>query len=207
MTKLKKNKSFKSYCPGIFFPQIKKLQQEYISERTDIALDTYENPSLKAPTWMNRRKGIRCKVQDDSIAPKNWNGFPLLDQNNTELYPYLSGEVLLHAEGDIVLTCPYDTTCVNNTSQMTSFFISPCNHEEADTGVYSHVNYISLQGYSKIIIRVVDTDVLRLAVSVFSRLKDQLEAWWGDFGVGKHRKYVPVHIIFNNLDESRASGL
>ena len=83
----------------------------------------------------------------------------------------------------------------------------PFNHKEADTGVFSHVNYISLQGYSKIIIRVVDTDVLRLAVSVFSRLKDQLEEWWGDFGVGKHRKYVPVYIIFNNLGESRASGL
>ena len=207
MTKPNKNQSFKNYCSDIFFPQVKKLRQQYNSERIDVVFDTYKDPSLKASTRMKRGKGIRRKVQDNSIAPTNWRGFLRLDQNKTELFAYLSKEVLLHVEDDMVLTCAYDTTCITNTNQMASSFISPCNHEEADTRVFLHVNDMSLQGHSKITIRTVDTDVLVLAVSVFARLKDQLEELWVDFGVGKHRKYVPIHVIFNNLGESRARGL
>ena len=124
---------------------------------------------------MKRGKGIRRKVQDDSIAPTNWSGFLRLNQNKTELFASLSKGVLLHAEDDMVLTCSYDTTCITNTNQIASSFISPCNHEEADTRVFLHVSDISLQGHSKIIIRAVDTDVLVLAVSVSAHLKDQLK--------------------------------
>ena len=208
MTKPKKNQSFKSYCSDIFFPHVKKLQQEYTSERIDIVFDTCKDPCLKASTRIKRRKGIRHKVQEDSISPKKWRGFPMLNRNKAEVFAYLSKELLLHAEDDMVLTCPYDTTCVTNTNQIVSSFISPCNHEKAYTRVFSHVNYMSLQGHSKITIRVVDTDVLAPAVSVFARLKDQLEELWADFGIGKHGgMYVPVPVIFNNLGESKASGL
>lgn len=92
----------------------------------------------------------------------------------------------------MVLICVYDTTCITNTNHMASSFISPCNREEADTRVLLHVHDMSLQGHSKIINRTVDTDVLVVAVSVFPRLKDQLEEPWIDFGVGKQMKYVPV---------------
>ena len=47
MTKPKKNQSSKSYCSDIFFPQVKKLQQQYISERINIVFDTYRGASLK----------------------------------------------------------------------------------------------------------------------------------------------------------------
>ena len=63
---------------------------------------------------------------------------------------------------------------------MASSFISSCGREETDIRVFLHVN-MSLQGHSKIIIRMVDTDVLLLAVSVFACLKDQLEEFWVDF--------------------------
>ena len=73
--------------------------------------------------------------------------------------------------------------------------------------MFLHANDISLQSHSKIIICAVDADVLVLAVSVPARLKDQLEELWLDFGVRKHRKYVPAHVIFNILDESRVRAL
>ena len=56
MTKIKKNQSFKSYCSDIFFPQVKKLQQEYTCESIDIVFDTYKDPGLKTSTRMKRRK-------------------------------------------------------------------------------------------------------------------------------------------------------
>ena len=136
MTKPKKNQSFKSYCSDIFFSQVKKLQQEYTCESIYIVLDTYKDPSLKASTRMKRRKGIRRKLQDDSIAPTNW----WLDQIKTKLFAYLSKEVLLHFEDDMVLTCAYDTTCITNTNQIALPFISTCGHEEADLRVLLYVN-------------------------------------------------------------------
>ena len=169
--------------------------------------DTYKDPIWKPSAKMKRRKGIHSKVQDDSIVSINWRGFLRLDQNKTELFTYLSKEVLLHAKGDMLLTCAYDITCITNTNQVASSFILHCNHEETNTKMFLHVNDITLQGHSKIIIHTVETDVLVLAVSVLARLKDQSEKLWVDFGVGKCRKYVPVHIIFNNLGESRVRGL
>ena len=103
----------------------------------------------------------------------------------------------------MVLACGYDTTCITNTNHMAPSFISPCSRGEADTREFSHVHDMSLQGHSKIINRTVDTDVLVLPVSVLTCLKDQLEEPWIDFGVGKQMKYVPVHLIFKNLGESK----
>ena len=85
---------------------------------------------------------------------------------------------------------------------MTSSFIEPYNHEEADTRVFLHNNDTSLQSHSKVVIRTVDTDVLLLAVSAFAHLKEQLKELWVDFGEGEHRKYLAIHVVFNNFVES-----
>ena len=45
----------------------------------------------------------------------------------------------------MVLTCAYDTSCITNTNQIAFYFISPCNHEEADTRMFLHAS-MSLQG-------------------------------------------------------------
>ena len=191
MTKPKQNQSFKSYAAESFYPRVKKYQIEYQSQRIDVVFDTYKSSSLKAATRTKRGKGIRRKVQNDSIAPTNWHAF-------------LSEELMINTDGQTELTCAYATTCITNNGQSTSSFISPCNHEEADTRVFLHVNDMSLQGHTKITVRTVDIDVLVIAVSVFARLKDQLEELWIDFGTGKHRQFIPIHSIFINLGESKA---
>lgn len=78
---------------------------------------------------------------------------------------------------------------------MTSSFIEPYNHEEADTRVFLHNNDMSLQSHSKVVIRTVDADVLLLAVSAFAHLKEQLKELWVDFGEGEHRKYLVIHVF------------
>ena len=123
------------------------------------------------------------------------------------MFVYISKEVLSYTEDDMILIPAYGTIFITNTNQMASSFISPCNHQEADTRVFLHVNDRSLKDHSKIIIRKVDTDVLVLTVSVFARLNNHLEELWVDFGAGKHRNDAPVHLIFNNLGESRIRGL
>ena len=78
-----------------------------------------------------------------------------MDQNKTGLFAYLFKDVLLHPDDDMVLTCAYDIASITNANQMFSTFIC-----------------------------TVDTDVLVLAVSVFARLKDQLEELWVDSELG-----------------------
>ena len=132
MTKPKKNQNFKTYCAESFYPQVEKLENQYKTKRIDVVFDTYIESSLKAATRMKRGKGVRRKVQDDSIAPSNWHGFLRLDQN-------LSKEMLSCADDETVLTCAYATNCVVNNGQMASSFLSPCNHEETD----NRASYVS----------------------------------------------------------------
>ena len=55
----------------------------------------------------------------------------------------------------------------------------------------------------KIIIRIVDTDVVVLAISVVEEIK--VEELWVAFGTGKHFRYIAVHAIASSLgaDKSR----
>ena len=43
--------------------------------------------------------------------------------------------------------------------------LAPCTQEEADTRVILHVSDAVMHGYHKVMIRMVDSDVLMLAVS------------------------------------------
>ena len=127
MTKPKKNQNFKNYCSENFYPQVQKYQKDYNAERIDVVFDTYKTQTLKAATRARRGKGIRRKVQDDSIAPTNWHAFLRLDENKTELFNYLSKEMILSSSDDFVVTCAYDMNCITNNGQLPSSFISPCN--------------------------------------------------------------------------------
>ena len=51
--------------------------------------------------------------------------------------------------------------------------LSPCNHEEADTRLFVHAYQATMRDKKKsIMIKVNDTDVLVIAINVYSKLKD-----------------------------------
>ena len=62
-----------------------------------------------------------------------------------------------------------------------------------------------MQGKSKIPIRTVDTDVVVLAVSFFSRMN--LEEMWIAFGTGKNVCFIAIHEIVSSLSATTFSGL
>ena len=57
----------------------------------------------------------------------------------------------------------------------------------------------------KVSIRTVDTDVIVLAVSQFQHL--QLAELWIEFGVGKHYRFIPAHLISDSLGPEKAKAL
>ena len=74
-----------------------------------------------------------------------------------------------------------------------------CKHEEADTRILFHVANCAQQGYKRIAIQTVDTDVVVLAVAHFQYL--DIEELWINFGFGKHFRKIPAHAIACFLNE------
>ena len=87
-------------------------------------------------------------MQDDSIAPTNWHSFPRLDENKIELFHYLSQYLVKsHGQNNTHLVCSFDTMSISSDPDTDLLFISPCNHEEADTRVFLHTKCMALKGH------------------------------------------------------------
>ena len=81
MVKAKKNQSFQTYTSDKFKSHVTKYEREYHPNRIDTVFDTYQQLTLTMATRTKRGKGVRQRVQDDSIAPTNWHSFLRLDEN------------------------------------------------------------------------------------------------------------------------------
>ena len=156
---------------------------------------------------MKRGKCIRRKVQTNSIAPTNWKAFLRIDENKTELFKFIFTQLLpLEAETDTILVYAFDVSCSNKPT-LNMDLLSPSNHEEADTRSFLHSKHISTNGSKKITIKTVNTDVLILSISILHKLKDHLEELWIDFGIGKNRRFFPVHEIYQHRGGEKALAL
>ena len=162
-------KTFGEYAAKVFVPHIKREQNRAL--RVDIVWDQYIDNSLKAQTREKRATGPsqRRRVEVSSPIPKNWQQFLRLNSNKIELFKLLNNELIASAsaeqplvvtDGDTVLCIPArDTTN-----------IAPSNHEEADSRITVHVADAVMQGFLKILVRTVDTDVVVLAVAAVQQL-------------------------------------
>ena len=104
MLKPKNNQTFEGYCIVTVKPAIQKYVAEYNAQRMDIVFDTYKKDSLKNQTRLKRGKGIKRKVQTNSIAPTNWKGFLRTDENKTTLFKFIATQLLpLETETDTIL--------------------------------------------------------------------------------------------------------
>ena len=83
--------------------------------------------------------------------------------------------------------------------------LAPCFHEEADTRIILHLEDAVKQGYTKILIRTVDTDDLVMAVTAAQRL--DIAELWIVFGVGKNFRYLSAHQIANTREPELSVAL
>jgi hypothetical protein len=83
-----------------------------------------------------------------------------------------------------------------------------CNHEEEDTRIVVHLQH-ALHTYNKVIVRLVDTDVLVILVGKFVDLCDlnpESDVWVA-FGTGRNFRYFSVNAISASLGFSRSHSL
>lgn len=95
--------------------------------------------------------------------PTNWQEFLFLrvDDNKTELFSYLADQsVTVSDTKQIVSTKGESAIC--NQDRYVLTIVAPCKQEEADTRILLHAKDAVTQGYERILIRTVDTDVVVL---------------------------------------------
>ena len=148
-------------------------------------------------------KGIRRRVLPDSRIPGNWQSFLRLDKNKQELFEFLSNEAINISTEKVIVSTIGEVAVTNGSSDLS--FMSPSNHEEADTRMLLHAMDASQKGATLVLIRTVDTDVVVIAIAMFSSL--DLFQLWLSFGVGKHQRMLSIHSLFNALGESKCKCL
>ena len=173
------------------------------AQRVDMCFDVYKQDSLKLQTRESRGAGIRTAVRENTQIPKDFTSFMRNDDNKTELFEMFA-KTLVGSQNDVqvIATCE-DQALINRPQDVT--FLSLCNHEEADTRVLPHVFDGALKGIKKIKIITVDTDVVVIALYHFFSL--DINELWIEFGVGKNRKFQPIHQHAKDLGEELCRGL
>ena len=201
----KGSRTFQEYAEKIFCVYLKCQLDN--AERLDVIWDRYLPQSLKQGVRELHGQGIgsiRRRVQADTPIPVNWESFLRLNGNKDDLFQYLASciqtmdtrekVIISTLRNAVVASCTYDCHA-----------LQPCDHEEADTCILLHAADCQKQGFSKFMIRTVDTDIVVLAVSIFHQLK--LEEVWIAFGMKKKFRYIPIHQIAQSLSKSRCLAL
>lgn len=85
-------KTFKDYSQEVFIPYVSSQLQD--TRRVDAVWDVYLKDSLKASMREKRGKGTRRRVLSSAYVPKNWNDFLRVDKNKTELFSFLSHQLM-----------------------------------------------------------------------------------------------------------------
>ena len=195
------SKNFDEYAGQVFMPYINA--QLRIARRVDIVWDQYVPHSLKGMTRKKRGKGTRRRVAGQVPIPGNWQEFLRVDENKTELFIFLTNFAMNHQipDGKELHATSGEDVLTNSKEQIN---MDTCNHEEADTRIFVHVDHATKCGHKNIVIRTVDSDVVVLGVYAARVLDIHL---WIAFGTGKSFRYLAAHKISNALGEGRTKAL
>lgn len=197
--------TFNEYADQIFLPHMAKQLESCI--RIDVVWDTYLPNSIKQSARAKRGKGIRRKVSGNNKLPGKWAEFLHDPTNKQELFEFLSCKVAdwnCPANKHVVITSGSSVIIKGSIRSMES-----CNHEEADTRLMVHLLDAILNGYHKVLIRTVDTDVVVIVIGRFSYFKSICQDIniWIAFGVGKHFSYIHINAVYEDLGGERSLAL
>ena len=171
--------------------------------RVDMVFDIYKPDSLKSSLREKRGCGTRIRVEAKKKLPANWPKFLRDSQNKTELFYLIAERVDKELfPGVVIITQDELVRCSEPTDTED---LTPCSHEEADTRMLLHAAHGAKQGYGKMFIKTVDTDVVVLCVTFLGKLgcKSLLVA----FGTGKSFRYINVTSVAEALGEDKCQAL
>src|SRR6218665_1676936 len=192
----KKAQTFLDYYTDIFKPYVSRVLKNVT--RIDIVFDRYSLASLKADTRQSRGTGVHIRVTSSTTIPRNFNEFLRVDENKKQLFHFLANQLTGDQYEGKTIVCTLEDQVISSGVHIDLTIISPSWHEEANGRLLLHVKHAADNGHQYVSIRTVDSDVVVVSVSVFSRLGNIRELW-NDFGSGKHQRLIAVHELCSQL--------
>lgn len=126
--------------------------------------------------------------------------------NKTELFEYLADKIVSMCPDKIVVVTKGHQALSNKPINFDSLY--PCNHEEADSRIFTHAVHAGKQKTKSVLIKECDTDILVIAVGVFASLRDiGLQMLWIEFSQGQSTSWFPIHNLATNLGQEKCSGM
>ena len=121
---------FEQYSAEVVIPYVKKFLEN--SNRVDVVFDRYIPNSLKATSRHKRCSGARRRVGCGVKIPQDWHDFLRVDDNKTELFGFLSDQIVQNVSPQkiMIVTKNHEVLCNQDLDLLS---INNCNHEEADT--------------------------------------------------------------------------
>lgn len=156
-------------------------------------------------TREKRGKGVRHRVGTSVAVPGQWHNFLRVDENKTELFSFLSNEIIKSVEDkskELVVTL--ETEIRTAPPRMNLKSLAPCSQEEADGRMFLYAAEATQRGNDRILIRIVDTYVVVLAVMATQRLSLKI---WLALGTGKRLRFIPAHDIATALSPEKYKAL
>lgn len=180
-------RTFQEYADKVFCPFIARECSPGV-KRVDVVWDTYSDRSIKNATREKRGQGKRFVVNAGTKIPKSWPNFLRDAENKVQLFRLLSSSLQNLSVPGVEIYSTAGSLVVCSSSNADLSYISPCNHEEADSRLILHTADAAKKGLKTCMIRTPDSDVLVLAVA-YAR-KVNLESLWVSIGSGKHHQLV-----------------
>lgn len=123
-----------------------------------------------------------------------------------ELFRFLADKIMTLCPDNVVVVTKGEQALSDKPISLEG--LSPCNHEEADSRIFTHALYEAKQQMKLVLIKACETDILVVAVSVFATLQDTgLEIIWVKSGQGQSSRLLPVHDMVVNPDPEKSSDM
>ena len=178
------------------------------NDRIDIFWDVYSKTSLKSGTRKQRGSRARRRVTFSTKVPGNWAAFLRVDLNKQELFVEIAKNLKLITvpQGKKLFTTVLGE-CASSPSGVDVSALTPCTHEEADTRIFLRVVASAADGHRQVMIRTTDSDVVVLGVSTCVAHGQKIDELWIAFGIRRSYRYIPVHLIAQDLGLPKAMAL
>ena len=202
----KTSSTFGDYCINEIASRIKGMAETV--RRVDVVFDVYREDSRKRETRDSRGKsgeGVRISVQNDTPIFRKFNQILSIDENKSELNSLIADTTieLCHGVDSVVVMTKGEDVLSNHGIERRN--IEPCAKEEADDRMFLHAMAISRAGHTKLCIISPDNDVVIIALYAFWHL--DVDELWVEYGVGKDRRWLPIHTHAHQLGESVCHAL
>ena len=181
--------------------------------RIDGVWESYKRfGSIKTQTHQKRGETAsrRTRITADTPIPKGklYNKFLTDSNNKDELFQFLANKLIekMQLEACNIITTKREY--VLSTQELDTESLQPCDYGEGDTRVFLHLKHATLQGHKIFFIQTVHTDLVVIATSVFSTLKELgLTELYIRYGMGKHRRDIPIQEVCYQLGPRKCLAL